>query len=130
MSVVREARSLLGIPWRYKGRSLTGVDCVGLVVLIAWRRKLTFEDFIGYGRGRNEPGFLNLFTRIADKMSIKKTVAGDIMIFSETSHPGHCGILTDARTVIHCSVLRGKVVESNLQDLPGQHIATFRMHHG
>ncbi|HKX35309.1 MAG TPA: peptidoglycan endopeptidase [Rhizorhapis sp.] len=36
--LVREALGLVGVPFRLHGRSVeTGVDCVGLVALAAWR---------------------------------------------------------------------------------------------
>jgi len=34
MSDVDLARRLLGVPWVHQGRSVHGVDCIGLVVLV------------------------------------------------------------------------------------------------
>ena len=38
-----EARKLLGTPWRHRGRSARGVDCVGLLLLAGWNSGADFD---------------------------------------------------------------------------------------
>ena len=49
-AVVAQARTWLGTPWRHQGRSPRGVDCAGLVVLVARALGLADHDVAGYGR--------------------------------------------------------------------------------
>jgi len=51
------ARAWLGIPWRHQGRSARGVDCAGLVVLVARELGLADYDKQTYGRRPEGQGF-------------------------------------------------------------------------
>ena len=59
-AVVAQARAWLGTPWRHQGRSPRGVDCAGLVVLVARALGLADHDVAGYSRlvGADEEGTL------------------------------------------------------------------------
>ena len=42
--VLAEARALLGTQWRHLGRSETGIDCIGLVLVAAARAGIVLPD--------------------------------------------------------------------------------------
>lgn len=128
--VLTIAREFIGVPWRYRGRDTNGVDCVGLVVLIARRLNIPFDDYLEYGRGQADVSLLQNFLRIGVKIPVSNSQLGDVLVFSERTQPGHCGIYSSQNDVIHCSVLRGKVLEEPSSRIPGDHIATFRLRHG
>lgn len=48
--IVIEARRWVGVPWRHQGRSQSGIDCAGLVVMVAHDLGLSEFDTTNYGR--------------------------------------------------------------------------------
>jgi cell wall-associated NlpC family hydrolase len=46
--IVAEARAWLGTPYRPRGRSRTGLDCLGLLVMIGRRFEVPHEDQFDY----------------------------------------------------------------------------------
>lgn len=99
--VVELARGLLGTPWQHQGRFPgVGVDCVGLVALIAREmgyrvQEMAAEEPPDYGRdpvgGLLEMALQRLFVH-------REGIAcpGDLLLF-ESAHSGrqHLGIQTD-----------------------------------
>ena len=114
-----EARRWLGTPFHHQGRLLgVGVDCVGLVVMVAraLRMRPDFQDRGDYSRIPNKELELLLdeqLTRIRDKSQRR---VGDVIVFAWGRELQHLGIWTAAGTVIHSYGIngRGKVVETHL----------------
>lgn len=48
--VVETARSYMGVRWLHQGRTRRGLDCAGLVVVVAHELGLTSFDTASYGR--------------------------------------------------------------------------------
>lgn len=48
--VTRAGREWLGTPWEHQGRTRRGIDCAGLVVVVAHALGLTSYDTTAYGR--------------------------------------------------------------------------------
>ena len=48
--VLAEARSWLGVPYLHQGRSRLGVDCVGLLIMVARGIGISDYDVSGYPR--------------------------------------------------------------------------------
>jgi cell wall-associated NlpC family hydrolase len=112
--LVKAARTYLGVPWRHLGRSRTGLDCIGLVLLAARDCGQDFPDPAPYERepqgARLVNGLLRHGTRVAEALP------GDVMVFRMGVYGGHVGIATDHATyggpgLLHAYALRKHVVE-------------------
>lgn len=113
-AVVQAARSWLGTPWRHQGRSPRGVDCAGLVVLVARGLGLADQDAVGYGRHAQGLTFLEPFRAAMDGVPPAAARPGDVLLFAEAACPCHCGFLTSLRGIphlLHAHALRRKVIE-------------------
>ena len=114
--IVAAARAHLGAPFRHQGRSAAGMDCVGLLVLVARALRHPHQDVTGYTRRATGMGFLKHFQDHLDEIAPATARPGDVLVFVETVYPCHTGILstvdgTDIPHLIHAHALRGRVLE-------------------
>ena len=118
-NIVACARSYVGTPFVHQGRVKgVGIDCIGLIVMVARDCGLRAEDGTGYTRhakGRS-------LAQEIDKQMIRvqhDVGFGDVALFwiRKPKLPQHLGILTDSG-IIHTSGEAGikKVVEHVLDD--------------
>ena len=75
-AIVAEARTWLGVPWRHQGRSRAGVDCAGLVVLVARALELADHDSTAYGRRAQGQGFVEHFRGHMDGIAVTQRMCG------------------------------------------------------
>lgn len=107
--LIDAARRYVGVPFKHQGRSLAGLDCVGLLVRVAWDCGLTVRDRDGYGRSPHR-GVLrqaleeNLIP-ISDKVG-PDTRPGDVLEMSIVHDPQHVALYTGT-TLIHALWQRG-----------------------
>lgn len=120
--VVNEARSWLGVPWRHLGRNRQGVDCVGLLVVVARALRISEHDDTSYPR-RPDGSFLRRFGEVMQAKPLKEAADGDVLVFAHRDHPGHCGIRATRfgrPSLIHSHARRRHVIEEELaQAIPG-----------
>lgn len=94
--VVEEARKWLGVPWKHQGRSRQGLDCAGLIVVVAQALKLSTFDSSDYGR---IPDGISILQICKDNLvELPKYVpmkAGQILLMKFERHPQHLGIVGD-----------------------------------
>ena len=106
--VITEARSYLGVPYKWGGLTRQGLDCSGLVYR-------SFEK-VGVVVPRTTEGLAEAGKRI----KLKKVQPGDLLFFALSEKPGkisHVGIVTEKKAgkppvFIHASTSRG-VVEAD-----------------
>jgi cell wall-associated NlpC family hydrolase len=113
-TVVAGARAYLGVPWRHQGRSLRGLDCAGLVVLVARDLGLADYDATGYGRRAQGFGFVEHFRGNMDAVAVPDGRPGDVLVFADQAYPCHCGFLTSRHGVphlLHAHATRRQVIE-------------------
>lgn len=121
--IITTARSFLGVRWKHQGRSIDGLDCVGLIVIVAHQLKLTDYDTQAYSRRPKNTSFLDHFDKAgAIRIPIQQIDLGDIAIFEQAGYPCHTGLITN-NGVIHSSMPRRKVVE---EPIPSDIIAAYR----
>lgn len=112
--VVQTARTWENVPFRHQGRTRNGVDCVGLLVVVARTLGLSNYDFTNYDR---RPGgdFLSHFQdNCREVVPITRARPGDIIVFNQAIYPCHVGILTEYHGqpgVIHSLVTYRRVRE-------------------
>lgn len=96
------AERLLGVPYLWGGRSAFGLDCSGLVQLVLSRAGLMAPrdsdmQAAAVGAALDEPFDFGALRR------------GDLVFF-----PGHAGIMTDSKTLLHAVAWEMSVVEQDL----------------
>ena len=128
-----EARKLLATPWRHRGRSARGVDCVGLLLLAGWRSgAYTGRDITGYARQPDGKVLKAMLARELDIVAVAEAMPGDIACFAGAlRYPCHIGVIGDGprRTLIHAYREAGKVVEHDLEPRfgGGRLVATYKL---
>jgi len=113
--IIRTARGYVGTSFVHQGRTATGLDCIGLIVRVAWDMGLSDKDFLAYTRTPNARVFLENLPKYLTKKSFPYA-PGDILLLSLPLYPCHLAIYTDIGTVIHALSKRGSVVEHTLSD--------------
>ncbi len=91
--IAETALGYLGTPYRWGGKSDTGIDCSGLVFMscrlcgrVVWRDSVPCDRYV-------------------QKIPASEVGAGDIAYFD-----GHVAVMTGKETFVHASASRGKVV--------------------
>lgn len=115
--LIREARKLVGVKYKHQGRSLAGVDCIGLVALAALNAGVDVFAVSGIRDRRNyarkpDPAMFALIEQHC--RPIAEPVPGCMIFFrfAGDSHPRHLGLYSDTDTLIHAeSKSRSCVVE-------------------
>jgi hypothetical protein len=92
--IVREARSWINTPWRHEGRDRHGIDCAGLLVMLARAFNLSHDDIRGYARQPTGTGFLEHLRRHLDPAPLDGDLTGLVGIFSQKKFPCHTGIFS------------------------------------
>jgi cell wall-associated NlpC family hydrolase len=120
-AMVAYARSLVGTPFRHRGRSVRGVDCIGLVVLALRQVGVTTADERLYGR-TPEPEGAKLRQTLVDHFGqpIPELQPGAIVTMQWHGRPNHVGIVGETPygelSLIHADSKMGAVVEHRLAD--------------
>ena len=115
--LVIEARKLVGVPWMHRGRTMRGVDCIGLIALAA--RNAGGDVFAACGvKDRRDydrqasPLMLEMIS--AHCTRIEQPIPGSLLFFKfdREKLPRHVGIYTHEGNVIHAECrLRRQVIE-------------------
>lgn len=127
--MVEEAKRLVGIKYKDKGRdTIAGVDCAGLLVMVAHNLGLSDYDSLDYSRRPNAIELKRELNRIANLEMIPNKwdwQSGDVGLFSTDSHPVHLGLMErdeqGREFVIHAWAPARRVVRSEVsrEDLEG-----------
>lgn len=97
--MIAAARALVGVPFRHRGRSLRGVDCVGMVALALASVGRVVQDRKHYGRNPANDGLRDV-CRVHLGDPIAGLRAGDVVLMAwhadvRNREPNHVGILFD-----------------------------------
>lgn len=117
--IVKYARSLRGTKWVHQGRSVHGVDCLGLLIMMKEKfPDIEGEDLLGYRRSPSKE-FMRHMKASTDPVRPRVPVNGSIGIFHDTTMPCHIGIFavdstTGVITVIHSEAFPKKCVHEQL----------------
>jgi len=112
--IVDTARDFIGLPWRHQGRTQHGLDCAGLLILVALKLGIRHEDKLGYGRDPSNQKFLDHIRLYTDYVHPHENLNGTIGVFRESRLPCHVGFFSSQNgvtTLIHSSAGVRKVVE-------------------
>jgi cell wall-associated NlpC family hydrolase len=120
---IREARKYLGVPWRHQGRTIHGVDCIGVIIapLISLGVLRQEDDIHNYKRdpeGRRLVEMLHEHARRLPKVECARP--GDLLVLRFTSEPQHLVLVTRATRfgphVLHAAGQGSVVVEHFLNE--------------
>ncbi len=106
-ALVKQAKTWLGTPYRYGGKSKSGTDCSGMMMVI-------FEDVARLSLPRNSAAQ----REYCFDVSKKNLEPGDLVFFSTSKRGGkvnHVGMYVGKGKIIHASSSRG-VIESSLDE--------------
>jgi cell wall-associated NlpC family hydrolase len=98
LAAVRVASSMIGVPYRYGGRSPSGFDCSGLVVYSYARAGLS-----------GLPHSARALERRARKISVDALEPGDLLFFDLEPRKAHVGIFVGDRSFVHAPSPGGRV---------------------
>jgi cell wall-associated NlpC family hydrolase len=118
--IVTTARQFIGCPWRHQGRSREGVDCLGLVLLVAHELALTDFDTRDYARQAKDESMLEQCREHLVEIPRAAARPGDVplMRFGNNRHIGFFGdYVHGGLSIIHAfSHSPRKVVEHRFSD--------------
>jgi hypothetical protein len=115
--VVAEARSWVGTPYRRRGRTPSGIDCLGLLIVVARAFSVPHIDHTDYGDWPDpQRRILREFDQRLKIMPANGRLAGGIGVFNQRAIrlPAHVGIFGEKDSVpaiIHARIDVSEVVE-------------------
>ena len=131
-AIVQEARSWLGVRWVHQGRSRAGVDCAGLVLLVAQAQRSWSLDVRDYPRQATDESMLELCRQHLQPVARAALQPGDVAVFG-FDNQRHVGIVGDypapgALSLIHAYALAPRrVVEVRFDSVwMGRVVGCFR----
>ena len=118
VQIIENARGWIGTRWQHQGRSRAGgVDCLGLIVMVAHEAGLPVQDVTAYRRRQDGRQLLSEIHRQLQNIPTTNWKEGDIGVFKESAFPIHVGFLgrrDGVPTVIHAHARRRQVIEEPL----------------
>ena len=114
--LIDAAREMVGVPFRHEGRSPSGVDCYGLLIVLGQRFGIDVPIEIGYGRrpsGRHMRMRLEEYSTPVHRDDISP---GDILHIKYDQEPQHLAIVSNREPlrIIHADSIIGRVVEQGV----------------
>jgi cell wall-associated NlpC family hydrolase len=101
-----DVSDLVGLPYKVHGRGESGIDCFGLILLIACRNGTPIPD-VWY------KGFNPSLVKLAEQMNVEKTgLQAGCIIEMEKGGRLHLGYSLDDKRMIHATANEGVIVES------------------
>jgi cell wall-associated NlpC family hydrolase len=126
--MIAAARALVGVPFRHRGRSLRGVDCVGVVAMALATQGRGVEARAHYGRNPANDGLREVCqAHFGDPVA--ELQAGDVALLAwhddeRNREPNHVGVLFDhpngGLAMVHALKQNNRVIAHRLE---AQHFA-------
>jgi cell wall-associated NlpC family hydrolase len=107
MRLPADVSDLVGIPYKVHGRDESGLDCFGLILLVACRNGTPIPD-VWY------KGFAPSLVGLAGQMNVEKTgsLQADRVIEMEKGGRLHLGYSLDDKRMIHATMNEGVIIEN------------------
>lgn len=111
-AIINTARQFLGVPWHHQGRSLAGIDCVGLIACVARILGIPHTDGQGYKREAKNGSLIEPIKQQLTEVQFPQ--AGTVVVFwfkESTREPQHLAIANGTGGIIHAHISLKRVVE-------------------
>ncbi|MBF0562136.1 MAG: C40 family peptidase [Alphaproteobacteria bacterium] len=118
-NIIRAARAYLGVRFRHQGRTEAGIDCAGLIILVARDLGLFDLNFTAYSHAPDGRTVNSLLHQYLDEVAPGEMRLGDVVFMAFQPFPQHLGILADAGkpfSLIHAYAQARMVIEHRLDD--------------
>lgn len=112
--IVSSARSYVGTKFAPHGRSRRGIDCAGLIVLVARDLGVPCADVQKYPMVESDLLLLNSLRKSFCEIRRRDEI-GSILSF-RTNYTEHAGILVGRRRIVHAWRRKKEVVESEMPE--------------
>lgn len=127
--LVETAKSLVGTRYRHQGRNEVGLDCAGLIIVVAKSLGLTNKDTTSYSRRPNVSEFTAFMIETnCTQLPYGKHEHGDILRMNTAGWPVHVAIYeVDERGqewYIHAFLPHKKVTRDPLTDTVKKNISS------
>jgi hypothetical protein len=124
-TIVEQAKTWIGVPYRDKGRDRFGVDCIGVPIMVARELGLSDYDTLDYTKRPDPADFLRGARSQLDVRGRDEIGHGMLAVLREPRHPCHAGIVerdgTGRLWLIHSyaparMVVREALTEERIRD--------------
>lgn len=124
--IIAAARRLIGVPFCHQGRTRQGLDCLGLLMMVAEENRLTFagasateHDSTTYGHRPDTAQLMAGLCRYLQRVTPDAMQPADIALMQVDGLPQHLAIISDYPDghflgMIHAYAPARKVVEHRL----------------
>ncbi len=113
VAFARAAHEMIGTPFRLRGRSLDGVDCIGLVRLALSGIGRASPPLPHYGmRNLGRARFAGLIDAVGLRLTEDPSRAGDLILLRPSAAQFHLAIVGPTAKLIHAHAGLGRVVAS------------------
>lgn len=118
MELVSAARTLIGKPFRHRGRGPVYFDCAGMVKEAYRLCGVDLPDFRLYSREPNQNGLVEHITKALGNPINQPLIPGDVIVVRFDIEPHHVAMVTDYRygglAMIHACGMNKRVIEHRL----------------
>lgn len=116
VQIILEARSWIGVAYQHQGRSRAGIDCLGLLRMVA--DKLAFDPYDETDYSVNPSGYRmqRVLGEHLMRIPYPESREADILHMATAKEPQHLAIISNEypRRIIHASAIHGRVIEQTL----------------
>lgn len=117
--MIAAARSLVGVPYKHRGRTERGVDCIGLVAYAVASVGREIADQRAYSPRPTDDSLRQaLRAHLGEPVSDMKP--GDVLLLGWHEMPCHVGLVAETPygelSLIHSLHANGRVIEHRLAD--------------
>ena len=112
--IIAAARRWIGVKWKHQGRTRSGIDCLGLVVLVAKECGIADVDQKTYSPRPDGKSLVRRFSEEMDKIMLTEMQPGDVILFADSIYPCHVAIVSEKHGqlhIIHAHATRRQVLE-------------------
>lgn len=109
--IAAAALAYRGAPWRHLGRSITGMDCIGLVIAVARDVGAKPADFDLHYDRRPDGTMAGMLREHLRPVSVRRATQGTVVVVATGLAGHHVGIMLDDRRFIHATSGRGVAVD-------------------
>jgi cell wall-associated NlpC family hydrolase len=112
--IIEAARRWIGVKWKHQGRTRSGIDCLGLIVLVAKELGISEVDQKTYSPRPDGSSLVKRFGEEMDEIPLTEIRQGDVILFADSAFPCHVAFVSQKHSklyIIHAHATRRQVLE-------------------